>query len=557
MSGIQPRVVVTGNLAKSKLIEGVNILANAVKVTLGPKGSNVIIQRTYGPPHVTKDGVTVAREIFLEDPLQDTGCRLVKQAANQTADDIGDGTTTATVLAQSMIREGTKYQTAGISSINIKRGIDQAIEIAIQELDKISKPCDNDATIRAVATISANSDIIMGGIIADAMQAVGKNGAVSVESGTQVKDEMILVNGFSYDHGFYSPYFINTNKNKVVLDNPYIVILDRPILNVNDIVPLIDKIAETGRPFLIMAEQINNDALSTLVVNNAQGNITCCAVRSPDWKGEKRKHLAEDIAILTGGTVFSDENGKRPENGEITDLGQCNKVEVTKDSTIIIGGHGEQVKIDARISQISEVLENWTFGPKDFTKDQEAERISNLQGGIALIKVGGATSIEMDEKRDRFDDSIHATRAAMKEGVVAGGGVAYLRLTNVLENFKTGNIEQDAGVKVVIESLSEPLRQIAANAGDKPDVVIDKVISLDNNIGYNAADSTYGDMFETGIIDPTKVVKTALINAASVAGLLLTTGCAIYEVPDKSAEGALKPSPPSSHDLPENYNNKT
>lgn len=555
MSGIQPRVVVTGNAARLKLTEGVNILANAVKVTLGPKGSNVIIQRTYGPPHVTKDGVTVAREIFLEDPLQDTGSRLVKQAANQTADDIGDGTTTATVLAQAMIQEGTKYQTAGISSINIKRGIDQAIEIAIQELDKISKPCDNDATIRAVATISANSDIGMGNIIADAMQAVGNNGAVSVESGISSKDQMHIVNGFSYDHGFYSPYFINTNKNKVVLDNPYIVILDRPILNVNDIVPLIDKIAETGRPFLIMAEQINNDALSTLVINNAQGNITCCAVRAPDWKGEKRKHLIEDVAILTGGTVFSDENGKRPENGELTDLGQCNKIEVTKDSTIIIGGHGDQVKIDARLSQINEILDEWDYGPKDFTKDQYLERVSNLQGGIALIKVGGSTSIEMDEKRDRFDDSIHATRAAMKEGVVAGGGVAYLRLAKVLEDFKTGNIEQDAGVKVVIESLSEPLRQIALNAGDKPDVVIDHVLSLDNNQGYNAADSTYGDMFETGIIDPTKVVKTALTNAASVAGMLLTTGCAIYEVADKSAEGQLKPSPPANHDLPENYNN--
>ena len=553
---IQPRVVVTGKHAKTKLIEGANILADAVKITLGPKGSNVIIQRTYGPPHVTKDGVTVAREIFLEDNLQDTGSRLVKQAANQTADDIGDGTTTATVLAQAMIREGTKYETAGISSINIKRGIDRAIEIAIEELDKISKPCNDDSTIRAVAIISANSDVAMGNIIADAMQAVGKNGAVTVESGTQVKDEMILVNGFSYDHGFYSPYFINTNKNKVVLENPYIIILDRPILNVNDIVPLIDKIAETGRPFLIMAEQINNDALSTLVINNAQGNISCCAVRAPDWKGEKRKHLTEDIAVLTGGTVFSDENGKRPENGTIEDLGQCNKVEITKDSTTIIGGHGDKLKIKDRVSQIQEILDNWSLGPQDFSRDQYLERISNLQGGIALIKVGGATTVEMDEKKDRFDDSIHATRAAMKEGVVAGGGVGYLRLINVLENFTTGNIEQDAGVKVVISSLVEPLRQIAINAGDKPDVVIDKVLTLDNNMGYNAADSTYGDMFETGIIDPTKVVKTALTNAASVAGLLLTTGCAIYEIPDNSNEGQLKPSPPSSHALPDNYNNR-
>lgn len=550
---INPRIVKIGPEAKEKLIKGVNTLANAVKTTLGPKGRNVIIQRTYGPPQVTKDGVTVAREIFLEDPLEDCGSRLVKQAANQTADDIGDGTTTATVLAQAMIREGVKFQAAGISGINLKRGIDKAIEIAIEELSQISKPCETDETIKNVATVSVNNDERMGQIIADAYKAVGKNGAVSVENGTQLRDELSIVNGMQFDHGYYSPYFINSDKQRCILENPYILILDRPILNINDIVPILEKLSQSRRHFLIMAEQINNDALATLVLNNAQGHITCCAVRAPDWKGTKRKHLIEDIAILTGGVVFSDENGKRPENAELEDLGQCNRIEITGDTTIIIGGHGDKEKINTRVTHIQTEIEEWKAGIKTFAKSEMEERVSKLSGGIAVIRVGGSTQPEINEKKDRYDDSLHATRAAMRDGVVAGGGVSYIRLIKKLENFTTGNKEQDAGVRVVIDSLSEPLRQIVENAGDKPDVVINKVLDLDNEMGYDAANGTYGNMFDTGIIDPTKVAKSALLNASSVAGLLLTTDCAIYEI-DKANDPTM-PGGPAGHVLPDHYNN--
>jgi chaperonin GroEL len=552
---IQPRNVVLGNNAKEKLVVGINKLADAVKTTLGPKGQNVILQRTYGPPHVTKDGVTVAREIFLEDYLEDTGARLVKQAAGQTADDIGDGTTTATVLAQAMIKEGLKFQAAGISGINIKRGIDKAIDIAIKELDDISKPCDDSETIESVATISANGDENMGKIIAEAMQKVGKHGGVSVETGQQLKDELEVVNGYSYEHGYYSPYFINTDKNKVVLENPYLLMLDRPILNVHDIVPILEKLAASGRAFLIMAEQINNDALATLILNNAQGHVKCCAVRSPDWKGEKRKYLIEDLATLTGGTVFSDENGKRPESAELEDLGQCNRVEVWKDGTLIVGGHGNKDDIQRRKDLVESELVNYNRGERVFARHELEDRLANLNGGVALIKVGGATSVEIAEKKDRYDDSLHATKAAMKDGVVAGGGVGYLRLIDKLKEYTTGNLEQDAGVKVVIASLTEPLAQIAYNAGDKPDVVIDRVSNMDAEHGYDAANSTYGNMFETGIIDPTNVVKSALSNAGSVAGLLLTTGCAIVEVPDPDPGSVIKPQPPAGHEMPENYNN--
>lgn len=552
---INPRNVVLGSNAKEKLVRGMNILADAVKTTLGPKGQNVIIQREFGPPHVTKDGVTVAREIFLEDPLEDIGARLIKQAAGQTSDDIGDGTTTATVLAQAMIKEGLKFQAAGISGVNIKRGIDKAIDIALEELDVISKPCTDSKTIKSVAIISANNDENMGRIIAEALEAVGRNGGVSVETGAQLKDELQIVNGYSYEHGYYSPYFINTDKNKVILENPYLLILDRPIMNVNDIVPILEKLAQARKPFLIMAEQINNDALATLVLNNAQGNVSCCAVRSPDWKGEKRKHLIEDLATLTGGTVFSDENGKRPENAELSDLGQCNRVEVTKDSTLIVGGHGNKEAILGRVALVELEIENFNRGSRTFQKYELEDRLANLNGGVALIKVGGATSIEIAEKKDRYDDSLHATKAAMKNGVVAGGGVGYLRLINKLEQYNTGNLEQDAGVKVVIAALAEPLRQITLNSGDKPDVVIEKVLGMDTEMGYDAANSTYGNMFDTGIIDPTNVAKSALSNAASVAGLLLTTNCAIYEIPDRfDPKKMMMAKPPAGHDLPENYN---
>ncbi len=549
---IQPRIVSMGQPAREKLIEGVNILADAVKVTLGPKGRNVIIQRTYGAPHVTKDGVTVAREIFLEDKLQDTGVRLAKQAANQTADDIGDGTTTATVLAQSMIKEGMKFVTAGISPINLKRGIDLAAEKVLEELDKISRECSDDKSIFHVATISANGDEKMGRTIADALQKVGRKGVVSVENGTGLKDELEVVNGCQWDHGFLSPYFVNTDKQKVVLENPYILICDRPILNINDFVPILEKLATSGRPFLIMAEQVEKDVLSTLVINTVQGHIKACAVRAPDWKGDKRSHLVEDIAVLTGGKVISDTTGKRVENATLEDCGQCNRVEVTKDKTVIIGGHGSKEKIAERVKDIEADLEDWENGPKIFGKEDIKERIAKLIGGVGLIRVGSATELELKEKKDRYDDSLHATKAAIEEGIVSGGGVAYVRVKDSLKSVKGKNSEQDAGIQIVIRALEEPLRQIALNAGDSPDVVINKVLESDNDIGYDASNSTYVNVIEAGIIDPTKVVKTALLNASSVAGLLLTTDCAIYEVPPK--EDQIGPAPPAGHPLPEHFN---
>ena len=552
--GINPRKVVLGSIARDELIKGADILANAVKTTLGPKGRNVIIQRTYGPPQVTKDGVTVAREIFLEDTLQDTGSRLVKQAAHQTADDIGDGTTTATVLAQAMINEGMKYVTSGISPVNLKRGIDFALVHAVEKLSTISQECKEQSTISQVATISANGDTAMGNMIADALIKVGSIGAVTVESSNNLVDELDFVNGMSYDHGFYSPYFVNADKNRCILENPYILILDRPVLNVNDLVPILEKLAQSGRPFLIMAEQINNDALATLILNNAQGHVRCCAVRSPDWKGEKRKYLVEDIAALTGGVIFSDENGKRPEKAEIEDLGQANRVEITKDMTTIIGGHGDKVTIQNRIDLIETEIAEYKKGPQTFPKWQLEERIAKLTGGIAVIRVGAPTSVELDEKKDRYDDSIHATRAAIKEGVVAGGGVGYLRLIQTLEKLEPENEEQRAGIKIVIKALTEPLRTIVKNAGDKPDVVMQNVLDGADEYGFDASNSSYGNMFETGIIDPTNVVKSALLNAGSVAGLLLTTDCAIYEIPDEETKKGRKPSPPAGHELPNNYN---
>jgi chaperonin GroEL len=555
MSGINPRKVVLGDDARSQLIEGANVLANAVKITLGPKGKNVIIQRTYGPPQITKDGVTVAREIFLEDILQDTGARLIKQAANQTADDMGDGTTSATVLAQAMIKEGMKFVSAGISPINLKRGIDFALEHAVTKLQENSKECNDKTTIEQVATISANGDNSMGKLIAEAIIKVGSVGAVTVENSNQLKDELDFVSGMSYDHGFYSPYFVNADKNRCILENPYILILDRPVLNVNDLVPVLEKLAQSGRSFLIMAEQINNDALATLILNNAQGHVKCCAVRSPDYKGERRKYLVEDIAALTGGTIFSDENGKRPEKAELEDLGQANRVEITKDMTTIIGGHGDKEVVQNRINVIQQDIDEYKRGPQTFPKWQLEERIAKLQGGIAVIRVGGPTTVEINEKKDRYDDSIHATRAAVKEGVVAGGGVGYLRLIETLKSLEPSNEEQRAGIQIVINALSAPLRTIAKNAGDKPDVVMDYVLKESDEFGYDASNGTYGNMFETGIIDPTTVVKSAMLNAGSVAGLLLTTDCAIYELPDEDTKSGHVPSPPAGQDLPEHFNN--
>lgn len=547
MAKMNYRVVTMGQRSRDALVKGVNVLGDAVKVTLGPKGRNVVIQRQFGAPHVTKDGVTVAKEIFLRDKLADTGVRMIKQAASQTSSDIGDGTTTATVLAQAMIREGMKFVTAGISPINLKRGIDKAVAAAITELDKISKDCDDEKTIRQVATISANNDEDMGALIAKAMVSVGKKGIVTVENGTGLEDSFAQISGLSYEQGFLSPYFINTDKQKCILENPYILICDRPILNIQDVVPILDKLAATKRPFVIIAESLETDVLATLVINVINGGIKACAVRGPEWKGAKRSILIEDIAILTGGKVISDALGTRTENAELEDCGQCNRIEISADRTTIIGGHGSDEAIQERIKaiqvQIEEEEGDHLAAPPVLSLDEHYERIANLSGGVGVIRVGSATKMELNEKKDRVDDSLCATRAAIENGVVPGGGVSYIRVRQALKDLTTNNVEQDAGVKIVLTALEEPLRQIAANAGDSPDVIVNKVSEGNDEFGYDASDSTFGQMFDIGIIDPTKVVKTALINASSVAGLLLTTDCAIYEDEEETDLSIVGPSP--------------
>ena len=554
MAKINNRVVTFGDEAREKLVKGINILGDAVRVTLGPKGRNVVIQRQFGAPHVTKDGVTVAKEIFLADKLADTGVRMIKQAASHTSNEIGDGTTTATVLAQAMIREGIKYVKAGISPINLKRGIDKAVAEVVDQLSIMSKDCSDEKTITQVATISANNDQDMGSLIAKALMAVGKNGVVSVENSTSLRDDFIQVSGLSYQQGYLSPHFVNADKQKCILENPYILICDRPILNMNDCMSILEKLVATKKSFLIMAETIETDVLATLVINNLNGSIVTCAVRGPDWKGPKRSQLIEDIAILTGGKVISDATGKRVETAELEDCGQCNRIEITKDSTTIIGGHGDKIKITNRINEIQGQLDSddpldGVFGILDLE-----DRIANLTGGVGIIRVGAATKMELGEKKDRIDDSLHATKAAIKDGVVPGGGVAYIRVKEKLKNLKGSNDEQNAGIQIVLRAMEEPLRQIAVNAGDSPDVIVNKVSEGTDEFGYDASDSSFGNMFDIGIIDPTNVTKTALINAASVAGLLLITDCAIYEDEDEQDLRIVGPSTPAGQDLPTQYN---
>jgi len=552
MAKISSRVVIFGAQARERIIKGVNILGDAVKVTLGPKGRNVVIQRQFGPPHVTKDGVTVAKEIFLADKLADTGVRMIKQAAVSTGNDIGDGTTTATVLAQSMIREGMKYVTAGMSPINLKRGIDKAITAAVDELTKLSKVCDDPVTIEHVATISANNDNDMGKLISNALIKVGKTGTVSVENGTGLKDEFSQVSGLMYEHGYLSPHFVNADKQKCILENPYILICDRPILNMNDCMEILEKLVQTKRPFLIMAETVDTEVLATLVINNLNGAIVTCAVLGPEYKGPKRSILMEDIAILTGGKVISDATGKRVETAELEDCGQCNRIEVTKTSTTIIGGHGDKEKIQARVTEIQTQYDEGKLHG-DFGSLDLLDRIASLTGGIGIIKVGFATKMEMLEKKDRIDDSLHATRAAIQDGVLPGGGVAYIRIKDKLKDLKGDNDEQTAGIQIVLRAMEEPLRQIAFNAGDSPDVIVNKVIEGDDEFGYDAANGVFGNMLDIGIIDPTTVTKYALINAASVAGLIITTDCAIYEDETESDLNIIGPQPQAGQELNQNY----
>ena len=517
-----------GEVARTKMIEGVNILANAVKVTLGPKGRNVIINKSYGSPHITKDGVTVAKEIELKDALQNMGAQMVKEVASKTSDDAGDGTTTATVLAQAIVREGAKSVAAGMNPMDLKRGIDRATAAIVAELKKISVPCDTTASIEQVGTISANSDNEIGKIIADAMEKVGREGVITVEDGQSLAMELEVVEGMQFDRGFVSPYFINqTDKQASILDNPYILLYNKKISSIKEILPVLEQVAKVGRPLFIITEDLEGEALATLVINTLKGVIKCCTVKAPGF-GERRTAMMEDIAILTGGTVVAEELGLKLENVKIEDLGSATRIEVTKDNTIIIGGAGAADVISTRVQNIRTQIEEAT---SDYDKEKMQERVAKLAGGVAVIKVGAATEVEMKEKKDRVDDALHATKAAVEEGIVAGGGVALVRAKSAIKDLKGDNHDQDAGIAIVMRAIEEPLRQIVQNAGVEASVVVNEIIKGSGNYGFNAANETYGDMLAMGVVDPTKVTRCALQNAAGVAGLLLTTDCAINELP--------------------------
>jgi chaperonin GroEL len=522
--------VVFGDAGRNKLVEGVNVLADAVKVTLGPKGRNVVIERSFGSPHVTKDGVTVAKEIELEDKLANMGAQMVKEVASRTADNAGDGTTTATVLAQSIVKEGMKYVVAGHNPMDLKRGIDQAVTAAVAELTRISKPCTTGKEIAQVGSISANSDANIGNIIAEAMERVGKEGVITVEDGKGLENELDVVEGMQFDRGYLSPYFINNPDKQVsILESPFVMLVDKKVSNIRDLIPILEAVNKAGKPLLIVAEDVESEALATLVVNSMRGILKTCAVKAPGF-GDRRKAMLEDIAILTGGTVIAEETGLTLEKATVEHLGMAARVEVSKENTIIIDGAGDKAAIEARVKAIRTQVKEAT---SDYDKEKLQERVAKLAGGVAVIRVGAATETEMKEKKDRIDDALHATRAAVEDGIVAGGGVALIRAKQAIVNLKGTNADQNAGISIVLRALEEPARCIAFNAGDSADVIINEIASRSGNHGYNAATGTYGDMVEQGVIDPTKVTKTALINAASIAGLILTTDCSVAQIPQK------------------------
>jgi chaperonin GroEL len=524
--------VVFGDSARAKMVEGVNILANAVKVTLGPKGRNVVLERSFGGPTVTKDGVSVAKEIELKDKLQNMGAQMVKEVASKTSDNAGDGTTTATVLAQSIVREGMKYVASGMNPMDLKRGIDKAVGAAIEELRKISKPCTTNKEIAQVGAISANSDSSIGERIAEAMDKVGKEGVITVEDGKSLQDELDVVEGMQFDRGYLSPYFINNpDKQVAVLENPFVLLHDKKVSNIRDLLPVLEQVAKAGRPLLIIAEDVEGEALATLVVNNIRGILKTVAVKAPGF-GDRRKAMLEDIAILTGGQVIAEETGLTLEKATLAELGQAKRIEVGKENTTIIDGAGEAANIEARVKQVRTQIEEAT---SDYDREKLQERVAKLAGGVAVIKVGAATEVEMKEKKARVEDALHATRAAVEEGIVAGGGVALIRARTAIAGLKGANPDQDAGIKIVLRAMEEPLRQIVANGGEEASVVVAAVAAGQGNYGYNAATGEYVDLVDAGVVDPTKVTRTALQNAASVAGLLLTTDAAVCELPKEDA----------------------
>ncbi len=517
---------------RDEMVRGVNILADAVRVTLGPKGRNVVLERSFGAPLITKDGVSVAKEIELKNKFQNMGAQMVKEVASKTADIAGDGTTTATVLAQAIIKEGMKYVAAGMNPMDLKRGIDKAVEALTEELKKISRPCSTSKEIAQVGSISANSDTSIGEIIATAMEKVGKEGVITVEDGSGLNNELDVVEGMQFDRGYLSPYFINNaEKQLAILDNPFILLHDKRISNIRDLLPILEQVAKAGRPLLIIAEDIEGEALATLVVNNMRGILKTVAVKAPGF-GDRRKAMLDDIAMLTGGVVVTEELGLSLEKAELTSLGQAKRVEIGKENTIIIDGKGNNEQIEIRVKDIRKQIDDAT---SDYDREKLQERVAKLSGGVAVIKVGAATEIEMKEKKARVEDALHATRAAVEEGIVAGGGVALLRARSALSAVKTCNADQEAGVKIVLKAVEAPFRQIVANCGEEPSVIINKVLDNTGSFGYNAGNGEFGDMIEMGVLDPAKVSRVALQNAASIAGLMLTTDCMIAELPKEDS----------------------
>ena len=529
--------VLFGDDARVRIVRGVNVLANAVKTTLGPKGRNVVLERSFGAPTVTKDGVSVAKEIELKDKFENIGAQLVKDVASKTSDNAGDGTTTATVLAQAIVMEGLKYVAAGFNPIDLKRGIDKAVAAAVAELKKQSKPVTTSKEIAQVGSISANSDASIGQIIADAMDKVGKEGVITVEDGKSLENELDVVEGMQFDRGYLSPYFINSPEKQVaVLEDPFVLIFDKKISNIRDLLPVLEQVAKSSRPLLIIAEDVEGEALATLVVNNIRGILKTTAVKAPGF-GDRRKAMLEDIAILTGGTVISEETGMSLEKAGLAELGQAKRIEVGKENTTIIDGAGDSKSIEARVKQVRVQIEEAT---SDYDREKLQERVAKLAGGVAVIRVGAATEVEMKEKKARVEDALHATRAAVEEGVVAGGGVALLRAKQAIADLKGDTPDQNAGIKLILRAVEEPLRTIVTNAGEEASVVVSNVLQGKGNYGYNAATGEYTDLVEQGVLDPTKVTRTALQNAASVASLLLTAEAAVVELAeDKPAAPAM------------------
>ncbi|AKP89984.1 chaperonin GroEL [Achromobacter sp. SIMBA_011] len=517
--------------ARTRVVKGVNILADAVKVTLGPKGRNVLLERSFGAPVITKDGVSVAKEIELKDKFENMGAQIVKQVASKTADVAGDGTTTATVLAQAIVQEGMKYVASGMNPMDLKRGIDQAVSGVVEALRKLSKPISTSKETAQVAALSANADEAIGKIIADAMDKVGREGVITVEDGKSLDNELDIVEGMQFDRGYLSPYFITDPEKQVAqLDDPLVLLYDKKISNVRELLPVLESAAKAGKPLLIVAEDVEGEALATLVVNAMRGVLKVTAVKAPGF-GDRRKAMLEDIAILTGATVISEETGKQLDKATLQDLGSAKRIEVRKEDTIIIDGAGKQEAIDARVKTLRKQIEDAT---SDYDREKLQERVAKLAGGVAVIKVGAATEVEMKEKKDRVDDALHATRAAVEEGIVPGGGVALLRARASIQDLKGANADQDAGIRIVRRALEAPLRAIVANAGEEPSVVVAKVADAKGNFGYNAATGEYGDLVEIGVVDPTKVTRTALQNAASIAGLILTTDATVAQAAEET-----------------------